>query len=221
MKFLEAITLLGKVHKNDSNMYIESLADHTGDGSLTLAMKRKSSDKVAVLREYYFVDDSLLAFDFKECIFLYTGKDGKTMPYPFECADFVADDWECVIYDCDGEYNYSALKGKISQTFAEFLINIYSDAILDYDSAIKKAKEFFTQNDGSEISRIDIYCVFGDKRETLSGAMQTIKDWHLIDTLNDFAFCKDELFEISIMFKDGNECDLALWEAENDKRNFD
>ena len=216
MKFLEAIALLGKVHKNDSNMYIESLADHTGDGSLTLAMKRKSSDKVAVLHEYYFIDDALLAFDFSECNFLYTGEDGKTTFYPFECADFLADDWECVIYDCDGEYDYSALKGKVNQTFAEFLLDRFDDVLLDYDGAIQKIKELYANEGSDKIQRIDIKAIFGNDNDSffinridLAASNYQIKDWHIFDCLEKLGYGKDDVFEIEVELTNGKEFNLA------------
>lgn len=151
MKILEAICLLRQVHKNIGGRYIDSLAGHN-DGFYTIGMRRKSNGRLAVLRQYYGDDENFFAYDFNECVFLYTNESGKTQSFPFECEDFLANDWECVFVDCDGNYNYNALKIKGTQTFNDFLLENYGDELIDCDSAKQELK-------GIDISKVEKLCI--------------------------------------------------------------
>lgn len=213
MKLNEILKLLRQVHTGDCVRYIDSLVEKC-NGEYTMAIKRKSQDKIAILREFWGDDEGCIQpLDFGECDFLYTDKDGKTAPYPFTCNDLIANDWECFIYDCNGDYNYSALKGELQESFSQYLLDEWDEALLDYDSAIKKTKLLFSKIDGSEILRIDVSCVFSGNYNTLSGAMDTIKDWWLLDELK--GQWKDSVFLIEIVMKNGEDFNLAEWEVDN------
>ena len=87
MNFRQAIDLLKKVHNNDGGRFINDLAEKI-DGFYTMAIKRKSQDKIAVLREFWGDDEGCAQpLDFSECSFLYTDKDGKSSAYPFTCDE--------------------------------------------------------------------------------------------------------------------------------------
>lgn len=225
MKLFEAIELLGKVHNGNGGRYIEKICNGECDGEYTMGMRRKSKlERVAVMREFWGDDENIQPFDFGECDFLYTNKDGNTSAFPFECADFLADDWECLIIDCDGYYDYNHLKFKVKQTFAEFLLDSDDDTLIDYDSAVAKIKAMFAKAEVPNLVRVDITSALSDCEPIaihknafhLMGMGGILKDWVVLDELEKLGYRKDDLFEIEITFENGEEVNLAEWEVQNE-----
>lgn len=219
MTFKQAIALLEKVHKNDGSSYIDTLAEKI-DGFYTMAIKRKSQDKIAILREYYGDDEGCAQpLDFSECSFLYTDKDGKTSAYPFTCEDFQAQDWKCFIFDTNGDYDYSALKGELNESFSQYLLEAHGDTLIDYNSAVAKIKKLYEKYGSDKIQRIDIYAVFGDVNEPFYkgrldlGGDYLIKDWHIYDCLEKLGFGLYDIFEIEVELTNGESFYLASWEV--------
>ena len=220
MNFKQALDLLKKVHNNDGGRYINDLAEKI-DGFYTMAIKRKTQDKIAVLREFWGDDDGCAQpLDFSECSFLYTDKDGKSLAYPFTCEDFFADDWECFIFDTNGDYDYSALKGELQESFSQYLTELHDDSLLDYDSAVAKIKKLYAEYGSDKIGRVDIIAVFGDVNEPfyrgridLSGSNYEVKDWHIFDCLEKLGYGKSDVFEIEVTLTSGESNLLASWEV--------
>lgn len=209
MKFLEAIELLGKVHRNDDNFYIDDIAEKVGNGEYTIAMKRKSNDRIAVLRQFYGDGDEIVGmFDYDECRFCLISNEHTALAFPFECGDFTATDWVCWIIDCDGN-----LKGELYKTFNQFLLDEHGDTLLDYDSAVEKLNKFFGKYTKAEIKRIDFESIYKDDTSTLMNTSNQISLANALSCLAEFS--KDDLFEIEVTLNgDEPDINLAEWEDE-------
>lgn len=213
MTFNEALTLLQKVHNGTDERYLDDISERIGEYSL--GIKRKSSKNIAVMA--MFCGEGELR-EFKDCSFFYLDKNGYLKPYPFECADFLADDWECGLVDLEGDYNKVKMRQFGWESFSEFLVEKY-DELLDYDSAMEKAKELFSSVNGALIQGVNIVAIFSGaddyilirRMDLFDDGM--IKDWHILDNLEKLGFGKGDMFEITIYFKDGREVNLAEWEV--------
>lgn len=215
MTLNEALALLQKVHNGTDERYLDDISERIGEYSL--GIKRKSSENIAVMA--MFCGEGELR-EFKDCSFFYLAENGYSKPYPFECADFLADDWECGFVDLEGDYNKVKMRQFGWTSFSEFLTEKY-DELLDYDSAVEKVKELFSSVSGALIQSVNIEAIFSDldddihmrRMDLFGGTDGVIKDWHILDSLEKLGFGKGDMFEITIYFKDGKEVNLAEWEV--------
>ena len=196
MTFNEALALLQKVHNGDNGLYLDDISEQIGDYSL--GMKRKGSEHIAIMQMFYGDGEFL---DFKDCTFKYLAPNGYSMPYPFGCGDFLADDWVCGLVDLYGEYDKFKMQNSGWETFSEFLLN-KRDELLDYDNALIKAKELFSRADSSNIVDIDICAIYKNENKSPTDIYRIVNAENFIETMNELSN-KDDLFLVEITDKDG------------------
>ena len=211
MTLNEALALLKKVHNGTDALYLDDISEKIGEYSL--GIKRKSSKNIAVMAMFYGEGELR---EFKDCSFFYLAENGYSMPYPFECADFLADDWECGFVDLEGDYNKVKMRQFGWTSFGEFLTEKDYD-LLDYDNAVAKVKELFSSVNGALIQSVNIEAILSGadddihiRRMDLFGGIDgVIKDYHILNSLEKLGFGKGDVFEITAYFKDGKEINLA------------
>lgn len=94
MTFNEALTLLQKLHNNEDNgFYLDDISNEIGEH--ILGLKRQSKDEYINITQFY--EDGELV-EFKDLSF-YMLVNGVSVPYPFKCEDFLADDWIGVLME--------------------------------------------------------------------------------------------------------------------------
>lgn len=157
MTIQEALNRLSQVLEQDAKGYIWDLQYHLfKDSYLALGVRRKSKE-IPIL---FWWDIEGCEFEKMQGMIKTAG--GELYQYHFSVEDLLANDWECVLMDADGDFK---------ETFDDFLRNendevVYLNEVMDLG--------FFRLRE--KIISIEILCPYTS--EVFTQAQKVLKEYH-------------------------------------------